>query len=263
MFTIAWLHRGLIYQLTKREILTKYRGSFAGLFWALLSPLLMLSLYTVVFSIFMRARWAGAGLDNKLMYALLIYAGLINFNFFFECISRAPTLIVTNPGFVKKIIFPLEIYPWVLIGSALFQMIINTVILSLFCLLLLGKLYATILLLPILLIPFILVTLGMSWFLCSIGVYVRDINLAMTFIAQVTMYLSPIFYATTVLPQKLQQAILINPLTYIIEQTRNVVIFGQLPQWPGFFVYFTVSLCVAWLGFLWFQKTKSGFADVL
>lgn len=261
MFITLWTHRNLIAQLIKRDILNKYRGSFAGLLWLILAPMLMLGLYTIVFGVFVHIRWAGV--DNSLMYSLIMYVGLIIFNFFSECLVRAPTLIVSNSNFVKKIIFPLEIYPWIIIGSAIFHALINTLILALFCLLLLGKIYLSILLLPLLFLPLILITLGASWFLCSVGVFVRDITHAMSFIMQIIMYLSPVFYATSLLPIPFQKILVINPLTFIIEQARSIVIFGNNIQWSSYGVYFLISMTIAWLGFIWFQQTRDGFADVL
>lgn len=261
MFLMLRRHQHLILQLIKRDILSKYRGSFVGLLWLILAPLLMLSLYTLVFSVFMRVHWSGV--TNNLMYSLLIYVGLIIFNFFAECISRSTSMIVCNENFVKKVVFPVEIYPWVIVGTALFHAIVNTCILMVFCFFILGEVNITILLLPVLFLPLVLFTLGVSWFLCSAGVYVRDITHAMTFILQVVMYLSPVFYSISMLPELFQKILLLNPLAFIIEQTRNIVIFGKLPQWQHLGVFFMVSICIAYVGFWGFQKTKDGFADVL
>lgn len=261
MFLMLRRHHHLILQLIKRDILSKYRGSFAGLLWLVLAPLLMLGLYTLVFSVFMRVHWPGV--TNNLMYSLLIYVGLIILNFFTECISRSTTMIVINESFVKKVVFPVEIYPWVIVGAALFHAMVNTLILTVFCFLLLGEVNSTILLLPVLFLPLVLFTLGVSWFLCSAGVYIRDIAHAMTFILQVVMYLSPVFYSVSMLPEMFQKILLLNPLAFIIEQARSLVIFGKLPQWQHLGIFFIVSMCIAYLGFWGFQKTKDGFADVL
>ncbi|STY28945.1 lipopolysaccharide transport system permease [Legionella wadsworthii] len=261
MFLMLWRYHDLIFQLVKRDILMRYRGSFAGLLWLILAPLLMLGLYTLVFGVFMRVQWPGV--TNNLMYSLLIYVGLIILNFFSECVSRSPSMIVSNTNLVKKVVFPVEVYPWVVIGTALFHAIINTLILILFSFFILGKIYATIIFLPLLFIPLILFTLGMSWFLCSAGVYIRDIAHMMAFVLQIVMYLSPVFYSITMLPQIFQNILWFNPLTFIIEHARSLVIFGKLPSWSPVAVFFIISFCVAYLGFLGFQKTKDGFADVL
>jgi len=260
-FISLWTNRELVIQLVKRDILSKYRGSFAGILWSLLTPMLMLGLYTIVFGVFVNIRWPGV--NDSLMYSLILYVGLIIFNFFAECLNRSPSLIVDNANFVKKIIFPLEIYSWVIVGTALFQALINTFILALFCLVLLGKVHLTILLFPLLFIPLILITLGISWFLSSMGVYVRDIRHAMVFVMQIIIYLSPVFYATSLLPELFQKVLMVNPLTFVIEQARSMVIFGNIPQWTGLSIYFFISLAIAWLGFIWFQKTRDGFADIL
>ena len=261
MFVMLWRHYDLILQLIKRDILTKYRGSFAGLLWVVIAPLLMLSLYTLVFSVFMKVKWPGV--TNNLMYSLIIYVGLIVLNFFSECVNRAPGIIVSNANFVKKVVFPLEIYPWVIVGSAFFQAIINTSILAVFCLIILGKIHITILLLPFLFLPLTLITLGFSWFLSSAGVFVRDITHLMVFIMQIIMYLSPVFYSISMLPEMYQKVLFFNPLTFVIEEARKLVIFGNQPQWGTVGVFFIISVSIAYLGFLWFQKTRDGFADVL
>ena len=261
MFLMLGRHRDLIWQLIKRDVLAKYRGSFGGLLWLLLVPLLMLSLYTLVFGVFMHIQWPGV--TNNLMYSLIIYIGLILLNFFSECLSRSPSTIINNANFVKKVVFPIEIYPWVIVGSALFHAIINTLILAVFCLLLLGKIHGTMLLLPLLFLPLIFVTLGISWFLCSAGVYIRDIAHMMVFTMQIVMYLSPVFYSLSMLPEVFQKVLMINPLTFIIEQARGLILFGNLPQWSGLGIYFMASIIIAYLGFIGFQKTKDGFADVL
>ncbi len=261
MFLMLWRHHDLIFQLIKRDILMRYRGSFAGVLWLILAPLLMLGLYTLVFSVFMRIQWPGV--TNNLMYSLLIYVGLIILNFFSECMNRSPIMIVNNANFVKKVVFPIEVFPWVIVGTTLFHAMINTLILVAFSFFLLGKINITILLLPFLFVPLILFTLGLSWFLCSAGVYIRDIAHLMAFLLQIVMYLSPVFYSISMLPEMFQKILLLNPLTFIIEQARSLVIFGKFPQWTTLGAFFVISMCVAYIGFLGFQKTKDGFADVL
>jgi lipopolysaccharide transport system permease protein len=260
MFFMLSRHYDLILQLIKRDILTKYRGSLAGILWVVLAPLLMLSLYTLVFSVFMKVKWPGV--DNNLMYSLIIYVGLIILNFFSECVNRAPSIIIHNANFVKKVIFPLEIYPWVIVGSAFFHAMINTLILAVFCLIL-GTLHLTILLVPLLFVPLTLITLGVSWFLSSAGVFVRDITHLMVFIMQIIMYLSPVFYSITMLPELFQKVLFFNPLTFVIEEARMLVIFGDSLHWMYFGIFSGVSVGIAYLGFIWFQKTRDGFADVL
>ncbi|AWN75765.1 ABC transporter permease [Legionella anisa] len=258
---MLWRHHDLIFQLIKRDILMRYRGSFAGILWLILAPLLMLGLYTLVFSVFMHIQWPGV--TNNLMYSLLIYVGLIILNFFSECMNRSPIMIISNANFVKKVVFPVEVFPWVIVGTTLFHAMVNTLILVVFSFFLLGKINITILLLPFLFVPLILFTLGLSWFLCSAGVYIRDIAHMMAFLLQIVMYLSPVFYSISMLPEMFQKILLLNPLTFIIEQARSLVIFGTFPQWTTLSIFFVISICVAYIGFLGFQKTKDGFADVL
>lgn len=261
MLTLLWRYRDLIVQMIQREIQNKYRGSFAGILWLVLTPLCMLTLYSIVFGIFMNIQFPG--ITNRLMYSLVIYIGLIILNFFSECIVRSSIILQSNPSFVKKIVFPVEIYPWVIIGAASFHLLINVGILLIFCILIMGKIQVTLAFLPFLFIPLILITLGFSWFLCSIGAYIKDTAHILPFMIQIIMYLSPVFYSIQTVPHLFQTILLCNPLTFLIEQARGLVIFGSAPNWEGLALHCCVSFMVAWLGYIWFQNTKEGFAEVL
>ncbi len=257
-----WRNWELTRALTQRDVVGRYKGSSLGLLWAFFNPLFMLAVYTFVFSVVFQARW-GQGSNSKGEFALVLFAGLIVFNFFAECINRAPGLILNHVNYVKKVVFPLEILPWMLIGSALFHGLVSVGVWLLFYLLLYGLPPATVLLLPVVILPLILLTVGLTWFLTAMGVYLRDIAQAVTLLTTVLMFLSPIFYPASALPENLQPLLLLNPLTPALGQVRDVMMWGKLPNWPSWLLYLLACALVAWLGFAWFQKTRKGFADVL
>ena len=258
-------HYPLILQLVKREVISRYRGSFLGLLWSFINPILMLAIYTFVFSVVFKVRLDQATVvyDDKFAFALSLFAGLIIFNLFSECLSRAPGLILANVNYVKKIIFPLEILPWVTLGSTLFHAGISFLILLAFLLLIGQPIYWTLIFLPIIVFPFLLLIMGLSWLLASIGVFVRDIGQFIGLILTMLLFMSPIFYPASALPESVRDYLFLNPLTFIIEQVRAVILYGRLPDWIGLAVYYIIALFVAWIGLIWFNKTRKGFADVL
>jgi len=223
----------------------------------------MLGVYTFVFSVVFRARWAGTATENRADVAVILFAGMLVHGLFAECANRAPTLILTNPNLVKKVVFPLDVLPWVVMGSALFNACAGLVVLLGFSFFKSLSLPATALFIPVIFVPLVLVTMGISWFLAATGVFLRDLAQAMTFVTSVLLFLSPVFYPASALPASYQPLLLLNPLTFIIEQARNVLIWGVAPYWTGLLVYTCISLGVAYAGFWWFQKARRGFADVL
>lgn len=259
----VWRNRELISQMTKREVIGRYRGSVMGLAWSFLNPLLMLVVYTFVFSVVFKARWGGGGEENQVNFAIVLFVGMIVHGLFAECVNRAPNLILSNVNYVKKVIFPLEILPVIAMGSALFHTIISLVVLLGAILLLGSGVSWTILLFPVVIFPLLLASMGVAWFLASLGVYVRDIAQITGMITSVLMFLSPVFYPLSSLPEEYQGWLQINPLTFIIEESRRVMIFGELPHLAEWLTYLIFSSLIAWLGYAWFQKTRRGFADVL
>jgi lipopolysaccharide transport system permease protein len=262
MIASFWRNRELILAATQREIVGRYRGSILGLLWSFFNPLFMLAVYTFVFSVVFQARW-GAGTGSKAEFAMILFAGLIVFGLFSECINRAPQLILANPNYVKKVVFPLEILPSVNLLSALFHGLISLVVWVLAYIFFFGLPHLTALYLPLVLVPLILFILGLSWILSSLGVYLRDVSQFISVITTVLMFLSPIFYPATALPEEYQQFLYLNPLTTVIEQTRDVLFWGKSPDFSLLLVYWIASILMAWLGFVWFQRTRKGFADVL
>lgn len=255
-------NRSLIIALTKREVLGRYRGSFLGIFWSFIQPAFMLAIYTFVFGVVFKSRW-NVGSDSKTEFALLLFSGLMVFNFFSECITRSPGLILNNVNYVKKVIFPLEILPFVALGSALFHFIISLIVWLIAYLVIFGVPHLTFLISPLVIIPLLLFTLGFSWFFASLGVYFRDLQQFIGMLVTVLMFLSPIFYPVSSLPESYRFYLQFNPLTPVVEIFRQLLYFGISPDFSDVVTCFCVSFLVAFLGFVFFQKTRKGFADVL
>lgn len=255
-------HRGLIVSLIRRDVVGRYRGSALGLLWSFFNPVLMLVVYTFVFSIVFKARWT-AGSDSKTEFALVLFTGLVVFNLFAECILRAPGLVLGNVNYVKRVVFPLEILPIVALGSALFHMAIGLVVWIVFYVIFFGIPPLTSLLFPLVLLPLLLMTLGLSWFLASLGVFLRDVGQVVGVMTTALMFLSPIFYPITTLPDQYRLLVQLSPLTITVESSRSVLVWGDGINWSEWGACLLASSVVAWLGFAWFQKTRKGFADVL
>lgn len=223
----------------------------------------MLGIYTFIFGTVFKARWGGDVNSSTGEFAVILFAGLIVFQLFAEVITRAPTLILGNSNYVKKVVFPLEILVPVALGSALFNTGVSLVVLLGFAMLVFGGIPLTALLLPIVLAPFCLMLLGLGWFLASLGVFVRDINQFLGTLVTALMFLSPIFFPISALPPWLQPWLVLNPLAIPVEQLRNVLLFGKMPAFGILAVYTLVAVIIAKLGYSWFQKTRKGFADVI
>lgn len=255
-------HRGLIISLTKREVIGRYRGSFLGILWSFFNPMLLLTVYTFVFSVVFKARW-GTSEGTKTEFALILFAGLIVFNLFAECINRAPGLIISNVNYVKKVVFPLEVLPIVGLASALFHALISTVVWLIVYSIFYGLPHLTILFFPVIILPLMLLILGISWALASLGVYLRDVSQIVGLLTTVLMFLSPIFYPLSALPEQIQPVLRYSPLAAAIEQARGVLYWGQAPSAKSLLILLVLSSLIAWIGFAWFQKTRKGFADVI
>lgn len=262
LFRSLSTNRVLIVELVKREIIGRYRGSVLGLLWSFFNPVLMLVVYTFVFSVVFKARW-GDGSESKTEFAMALFSGLMAFNLFAENINRSPSLILGNVNYVKKVIFPLEILPVVVLGSAGFHFLVSLLVWLTFYLTFMGLPPATGFLLPFALLPLLFLSLGFSWFLASLGVFLRDIGQVVGVLTMALMYITPIFYPISILPKEYQGWMNINPLTKSIEQIRNLMMWGldfDLISWG---CQMLLGLLVAWLGFAWFQKTRKGFSDVI
>jgi lipopolysaccharide transport system permease protein len=262
MLACLWRNRSLIKASVQREVLGRYRGSMVGLLWSFLNPLFMLAIYTFVFSVVFKARW-GTGSDSKTEFALVLFAGLIILNLFSECITRAPSMIISNVNYVKKVVFPLEILPFVALLSAMFHGLVSLAVWLLAYLILFGLPHLTVLYLPLVLVPLFMFIMGLSWALSSLGVFLRDIAQFIGVITTVLAFLSPVFYPASALPEEYRHLLYLNPLTPVIEQTRDVLFWGKPPEVTVLGISCIASIFIAWLGFSWFQKTRKGFADVL
>lgn len=262
MIASFWRNRSLIGTLVKREVISRYRGSFMGILWSFFNPVFMLAVYTFVFSYIFKARWSTGG-DSKVEFALVLFAGLIIFNIFSDCVNRSPSLILSNVNYVKKVVFPLEILPWVNMGVALFHAFASLIVWLIAYLACYGIPHVSLVGLPLVLIPLILFIMGLSWCLASLGVFLRDVAQFISVITMTMMFLSPIFYPATALPEEYRLFLFMNPLTPTIEQARQILFWGNMPDYKLLAIYTLAATTVAWIGFAWFQKTRKGFADVL
>ncbi|MBD8657079.1 ABC transporter permease [Oxalobacteraceae sp. CFBP 13730] len=250
--------------MTRREVVGRYKGSALGLAWSFFNPVFMLVVYTFVFSEIFRSRWSGLGGDeSKTQFALVLFVGMIVLGLFSEVVNRAPGLILANANYVKKVVFPLEVLPVVNLGAALFHSLISLAVLLAAYALFNGALQWTAVFVPLVLLPLLILILGLAWMLASLGVFLRDVGQFVAILTTVLTFLSPVFYPVTAVPERFRSIIMLNPLTFIIEQARDVLIWGRLPDWFGLGVYTGAAMACAWCGYAWFQKTRKGFADVL
>lgn len=262
----AIANRALITQITKREVVGRYRGSVIGLGWSFLNPLLMLAVFTFVFSVVFKAKWGvsmGGEEEGKGMFAVVLFVGLIVHALFAEILTRSPSLILGNVNYVKKVIFPLEILPITAVLSALFHTAISLLVWLAAHVLLIGVPGWQIIFLPLVLFPLVLLSIGVAYILASLGVFLRDISQTMGILATVLLFLSPVFFPIERLPEQYHSLFLANPLTFIIQQSREVLIWKHVPDFAGLLLYTAVASVVLLVGFAWFQKTRRGFADVL
>lgn len=258
-----WHNHQLISQMTKRDVIGRYKGSVMGLLWSFLNPVFMLLVYTFVFSVVFKSRWGVGVEESKTQFAVVLFAGMIVHGLFAEVINRAPGLILANANYVKKVVFPLEILPVISLGTALFHTLISLLVLLIACIIFNHYLFWTIVFIPLVLLPLLVLTLGISWMLASLGVFLRDVGQTIGIITTVMMFLSPVFFPVSAIPQDFRPIIMANPLTFIIEQAREVLIWGHIPDWTGLGLYTLIATIIAWTGYAWFQKTRKGFADVL
>jgi lipopolysaccharide transport system permease protein len=259
-----WRSRQLIWELTSRELKQRYRGTFLGGFWSVLNPLIMLAIYTFVFSFVFQARWPTlkTGASNW-EFAFILFAGLIPFNLFSEICNRAPALIVNSPSYVKKVIFPLEVLPPTALLVAIITSLINTLVLlvgsAVFLKTISPTLYQLVLVYPVM----ILLNLTLGWLISALGVYIRDISQAIVFIVQVMMFVSPVFYSPTIIPEKFQGIYQLNPLTFIITSFRQTILWGENINWVQWGLWMAILLATTLLSYKWFMRAKRGFADVM
>jgi lipopolysaccharide transport system permease protein len=256
-----YANRSLLRSLVIRDIETRYRGTMLGFLWAVVYPLMMLAVYAFVFGGVFNARW-GSGGDMK-DFVLMLYCGLIVHALFSETLTRSPAAVLSNPSYVKKVVFPLELLPISHLASAIFNTLIGLGLLCVFLLIQHQSIPPTALYVPLVFIPLLLLTAGLAWFLAAIGVFFRDVGQMIGVAMSVLLFLSPVFYPASSAPALAKKLIYLNPLTYPMEELRAVLILGIQPDWRHLLAYFSASIVVA-IGGLWiFQKSRPAFADVI
>jgi lipopolysaccharide transport system permease protein len=263
LIRLLWRERHLIRQLTWREVTGRYRSSALGIGWSFATPLIQLALYTFVFGVVLRQRWPGAVSTALPEFGLMLFAGITAFSLFSECVNRAPVLIASAPNYVKKVVFPLEVLPVGVLGSALFHAGVSLVILLIARAFILPAPLWTAILLPVILLPLVCLSLGMSWFLASLGVFLRDIGHTVMLATQVLMFLTPIFYPPAIFPARFRLVVDLNPLASIVENMRRVAVQGMTPDWRGWAYTLVVGVVALCFGYAWFVKSKRAFADVI
>lgn len=252
--------------MIKREVVGRYKGSVLGLGWSFVYPFLMLSVYTFVFSIAFKARWGvghGAGDESKVMFAIVLFVGMIVHGLFAEILNRSAVLITHNVNYVKKVVFPLEVLPVVVTGAATFHALVSLLVWFIAYVLFIGMPDWHVVYFPLVVGPMILLALGLAWILASMGAYLRDVGQTISIITTILLFMAPVFYPVESLPVSVQPLIMANPLTFVIEQARDVLIWGKSPDFIGLAKYLAFALVFFWAGFACFQKTRKGFADVL
>jgi len=252
----------LVLSMARRDIIGRYKGSVLGLFWSLFNPLFMLAVYTFAFGFIFKAKWPGLA-DNPYSFALTLFPALLVFNFITECATRAPGLIVGNPSYVKKVVFPLEILPLVVAVSSLFHFFVGFIVWCLISLGVTGSLHLSLVLIPFILLPLVIFSLGLSWILASLGVYLRDIQQVIGVLMSALIFLSPVFYSIETVPEQFRSILLANPITHFVNMTRSIMVFGDVPSFGYWFMSLVGSIAFALFGAWWFATTRKGFADVL
>ena len=252
----------LIQQMTRREIEAKYKGSLFGLLWSLITPLIMLAVYSFVFGVIFKSRW-GLSTGEETNYTLALFIGLISHSFIAETINSSPSLMKGNVNYIKKVIFPIQVLPWISLFTNLFHFIISFCIWCILSLIITHQFQLTSLYTPLIFLPLILFTIGFSWFLSSLGVFIKDVSQIVTLLTTILLFLSPVFYPVSLLPASMQTIMHFNPLAITIEQLRTVLIAGELPNFTILSIEIIASYLTALIGYIWFEKTKRGFSDVL
>lgn len=251
----------LLFGMVKREVLGRYRGSMFGLVWSIVSPLLLLAVYTLAFHELFGARWPGA--ESRSGFATMAFVGLIVHGLLAETLMRAPDSISRQSNYVKKLVFPLTVLPLVPIGTALFHALLGLAVLIAFCLTIGPDIHWYALLAPLMLLPYMLGLCGVAWFMAALGVYVRDITQLSALLSTALMFISPIFYPASALPAKYGPLLALNPLTFVVESMRAMIFEGRLPDSAALASYAASSVVAAGLGLLVFRRLRPGFGDVL
>lgn len=251
----------LVFTLARRDLAARYRGSALGVFWAVLTPSVMIAIYTFIFSAIFGARFGAAG--TPLEYALYLFCGLLPWTAFQEALQGSATTIVTNANLVKRVRFPLETLPVAQTLAALSNQLFGTLALIVAALIIRRELHATLLWLPLLLFPQLVLTVGLAWLVASLGVFLRDTAQTLGLVLVAWLYLTPIIYPEMVIPDRYRPLIAANPFTALVRNYRLILLDGAAPDWTGL-AYFAVCAATCFLlGYWWFAKTRRHFADVI
>ncbi len=253
-------HRDLIRELVMRDLAQRYRGSLLGWVWAALNPLLMLAVYSFVFGYVFRARWGDSGGDPA-QFAVYLFAGLILHGLLAECLTRGPRLVLDAPNLVKRVVFPLEVFPWMVLGSALFTAVTSFAVMLVGAGFILGHIPWTVIFAPLVILPLCFLGLALGWFLAGLGVFLRDIGQIVPLISTILLFMSPIFFPIEALPEAFRPLVFLNPLSLIVVELRAVALEGRLPNWEALLIYAAVASVLAWASLVWFRRMRPHFAD--
>ena len=263
MFRALFSYREMIRQFAWREVVGRYKGTYLGLLWSLLNPLLTLAVYTLVFGVILKAKFAPATEAGTTEFALTLFCGIIVYNVFSVCVSKAPSAIHEHPNLVKKVVFPLEILPVAMLAASVVNAGFGLAILFPTLLILAPKISPTMYMFPLVLLPLCALSLGVAWFLASIGVFIRDVGQAIVILLQLLFFISPVIYPLSAVPGMFQGLLRLNPLTTILEDARRALMGGQPIEWGWWIAVTVFSLILMQLGYVWFMKSKRVFADII
>jgi lipopolysaccharide transport system permease protein len=251
----------LISSLAKREIAARYKGSVLGIIWAIVTPAVTIATFTLIFAGIFGARFGATGSGWE--FALYLFCGVLPWTAFQEAVQLSSQKIVSQANLVKRVVFPLEILPVAQTLASLANQLLGTVALLVLALIIQRTIHPTILWLPVLIVPQLLLTFGVAWLVASLGVFLRDIVQGIALLLMVWMYLTPIIYPESIVPERFRPFINANPFTPLVRSYRNIILEGRAPDWSGL-AYFTGFAIIAFtFGYWWFARTRKNFADVI
>lgn len=258
-----WRNRFILKGIVRNEVFARYRNTVLGMLWSLVNPLLMILVYSYVFGLVFKVRFGTAPEHGAVPYGIVLFSGLILHVLVAETLMRAQSIVLDNPNYVKRVVFPLEVLPVAILATNLFHAL--TALAVLFAVILAYGLALpwTALLLPVVWAPFLLIVLGLALLVASLGVFVRDIGQILGFLMTILLFGSSILFPPELLPEAFRPWLLLNPLTVAVDATRDVLLWGRLPDWSRLGVYAAVSMFVSWFGAWWFMRTQRGFAEVM
>lgn len=251
----------LIMSLTRRELITRYKGSALGIIWAIITPVVLIAIFTFIFAGIFSARFSPAGTPWD--YALYLFCGLLPWTMFQDTVQQSTTTIVNHANLVKRVVFPLETLPMSQAFAAAGNQLFGTVALLVAIVIIRHEFHATVLWLPLLLIPQLIFTLGAAWLVASLGVFLRDLAQGITLILMAWMYLTPIIYPESIVPERFRPFIDANPFTALVRSYRRIFLEGTAPDWSSLAYFSLIALLLFVFGYWWFAKSRKNFADVI